>query len=64
MVEASLGYIVHFRLARVRLCLKTTWAWWCTPLMLALERRWQLDLYDEFEVSLVYRVNSGTARAT
>lgn len=27
------------------------------------ERRWQLDLY-EFEVSLVYRVNSGTARAT
>lgn len=49
--EASLGYIVSFRLARVKRCLKKqnktqtknkkttrSWAWWRTPLMSARGR--------------------------
>jgi hypothetical protein len=35
--------------------------WWRTPLIPALGRQRQVD--SEFEVSLVYRVSSGTARA-
>jgi len=35
----------------------------CTPLILALGRQKQKNLC-EFEASLVYRVSSGTARAT
>lgn len=63
ILEVSLGYTVHFRLARVRLSLKTTWAWWDTPLMAASGRQRQVELC-EFEASLTYRVNSRTARAT
>jgi hypothetical protein len=37
--------------------------WWCTPLIPALGRKKQVDLY-EFKASLVYRVSSRTARAT
>jgi hypothetical protein len=36
---------------------------WCTPLILALRRQRQADLF-EFEASLVYRVSYRTARAT
>jgi hypothetical protein len=35
---------------------------WLTTLILALRRQRQVDLY-EFEASLVYKVNSRTARA-
>jgi hypothetical protein len=38
------------------------WVWWCTPLIPALRR--QSRQISEFEASLVYRVNSRTARAT
>jgi hypothetical protein len=41
---------------------KTSQAWWCTPLILALGR--QRRRLSEFESSLVYRVSSRTARAT
>ena len=34
---------------------------WCTPLIPALEKQRQVDLYN-FEASLVYRVSSRTAR--
>ena len=33
------------------------WAWWLTPLIPALGRQRQADLY-EFQASLVYTVNS------
>jgi hypothetical protein len=36
---------------------------WCTPLIPALGRQKQEDLY-EFEASPVYRISSRTARAT
>ena len=38
-----------------------SWAWWHTPLVLALGRQGHLC---EFEASLVYRESSRTARAT
>lgn len=34
---------------------------WCTPLILALGRQGQMDVY-EFKASLVYTVGSTTAR--
>ena len=37
--------------------------WWHTPVILALGRQRQPDLYD-FKASLVYRMSSRTARAT
>jgi hypothetical protein len=37
--------------------------WWRTPLVPTLVRQRQVDLY-EFKASLVYRVNSRTARTT
>jgi hypothetical protein len=37
--------------------------WWCTPLAPALGRQRQVDLF-EFEVSLLYKSSSRTARAT
>lgn len=37
--------------------------WWCTPLILALRRRKQVD-FCEFEANLIYRVSPRTARAT
>ena len=36
---------------------------WCTPLIPALRSQRQVDL-SEFKASLVYRVNSRTAKAT
>lgn len=36
--------------------------WWHLPLILAFRRQRQEDLYD-FEVSLVYIMSSGTAKA-
>jgi hypothetical protein len=38
------------------------WAWWCTPLIPALES--ETGGFSEFKASLVYRVSSRTARAT
>jgi hypothetical protein len=35
--------------------------WWCTPLIPALGRQWQVDLC-EFEASLVYRAAKATQR--
>jgi hypothetical protein len=32
--------------------------WWCTPLIPALRRQWQMNLC-EFEASLVYKANPG-----
>jgi hypothetical protein len=40
-----------------------SWAWWYMPLIPALRRQRQEDLY-EFEASLVYRVSARTARTT
>jgi hypothetical protein len=42
-----------------------TWAgqWWCPPLIPALRRQGQVDLYD-LEDSLVYRTSFRTAKAT
>ena len=37
--------------------------WWHTPLIPTLEKQREVD-FCEFEVSLVYRENSRTARAT
>jgi hypothetical protein len=37
--------------------------WWCIPLIPALWRQRQVDLY-EFEANQVYGVSSRTARAT
>ena len=37
--------------------------WWPTPLILALGRQRQVDLY-KFETRMIYRASSGTAKAT
>lgn len=37
-------------------------AWWCRPGTPALKRQRQVEL-SEFQVSLIYRVGSGSARA-
>ena len=54
----------------MKLCLQITYSlaqqWWCMPLIPALERPKQEDLY-EFEATLVsqnYLANSRTAKAT
>jgi hypothetical protein len=36
--------------------------WWCTPLIPALGRQWQV--ISEFEASQLYKVSARTARAT
>jgi hypothetical protein len=38
--------------------------WWCIPLIPALRRQTEAVQLPEFEVTLVYRVSSRTARAT
>jgi hypothetical protein len=38
-------------------------AWWCIPVVSALEKQRQVDLY-KFQTSLVYRVSPRTVRAT
>ena len=44
-------------------CYRVNWAWWHTPLVLALRKHRYGDLCA-FKASLVYRVNSRTARTT
>jgi hypothetical protein len=43
--------------------IKMVWEWWHMPLVLALGRQRQADLY-EFKTSLVYIANSRSARVT
>ena len=42
--------------------IRVSWAWWCMPLILALERQRQVDL-SEFKASLVYIMSFRKLRA-